>query len=403
MLGRFRNFLLALTTAVVAACGGGGSSVGSGTLVVKMTDAPAAQDYAEVWVTVERIRVHRADTDDQQDQGWSEIVLDPPKKVDLLTLRNGVTVELGELELTAGDYTQIRLVLGKGPMDNTVVLASDPGVEIPMTTPSGQASGLKLIHPFHVGDGETVELTLDFDAMRSVVLTGSGKYLLKPTIAVIPTVGGSGAPAAATMAGSFGDDSANGASVSLQAYDPSTDTVSIARSTGVASRAWTLDSVPPGTYNLVISKAGFRTVVLTGVELAAGDSIGPVDLPGLEVLSTPRAASGSVVPADAAASKAAEVSALQRVVDDTGTADDLLVRVAMVMTPGDTGIFDFALAADPAMVAPFVVGSPVFVDGANPGLYRLDAIGVDAATGSGSLGVDLSAADQAGLEIATAP
>jgi len=44
---------------------------------------------------------------------------------------------------------------------------------------------VKLIKPWKIVDGETLVLTLDFDVQKSIHETGSGKYIMKPTIKVI--------------------------------------------------------------------------------------------------------------------------------------------------------------------------------------------------------------------------
>src|SRR5574341_1928038 len=80
--------VLAVST-LAAACGGGSSEPAMGTLKVSLTDAPAC-GYDEVNVTVESVAVHQSSTADDHDAGWQEIVLDPPKRVDLLDLTNGV-------------------------------------------------------------------------------------------------------------------------------------------------------------------------------------------------------------------------------------------------------------------------------------------------------------------------
>ncbi|MBE0614342.1 MAG: DUF4382 domain-containing protein, partial [Burkholderiales bacterium] len=57
-----RSLFLVLATAVLGACSGGGGgsdSAGTGTLSVKLTDAPASPEYANVFVTIEKVRVHR--------------------------------------------------------------------------------------------------------------------------------------------------------------------------------------------------------------------------------------------------------------------------------------------------------------------------------------------------------
>jgi hypothetical protein len=97
--------------------------------------------------------------------------------------------------LEAGHYTQLRLVLvpngnnANPPFNNSVVLSGPPpSAEIPLDTPSAVQSGIKLIHQITVNSGQRVDLLIDFDACKSIVHTGSGKYKLKPVIKVIPFV-----------------------------------------------------------------------------------------------------------------------------------------------------------------------------------------------------------------------
>jgi len=176
------------TTAPVAGAPGGGGTGGSGTLRVALTDAPSC-GYDHVYITVDRVRVHALSTASDSDSGWSEVVLNPAQRIDLLALTNGVLAELGQTPLPAGQYTQVRLVLrpnGGGTPANAVV-PSASGAEVPLDTPSATQSGLKLIHPFTVQPNTLADLVLDFDACRSVVRRGnSGRYNLKPVIAVIP-------------------------------------------------------------------------------------------------------------------------------------------------------------------------------------------------------------------------
>ena len=197
-----RSALFSLFGALaLVACGGGGDAAapvaggpggsgtgGAGTLRVALTDAPAC-GYDHVYITVDRVRVHASSTASDSDSGWSEVVLNPAQRIDLLALTNGVLAELGQTPLPAGQYTQVRLVLrpnGAGTPANAVVPTAS-GAEIPLDTPSATQSGLKLIHPFTVQANTMADLVLDFDACRSVVRRGnSGRYNLKPVIAVLP-------------------------------------------------------------------------------------------------------------------------------------------------------------------------------------------------------------------------
>jgi len=110
-------------------------------------------------------------------------------RIDLLNLTNGALLSLGEAPLSAGTYQQVRLVLAANgsapPWANSVVLTST-ATETALKTPSGQQSGYKIIGPFTVQAGTLVDLVLDFNACKSIVVAGaSGKYLLKPVVTAI--------------------------------------------------------------------------------------------------------------------------------------------------------------------------------------------------------------------------
>jgi len=153
-----------------------------------MTDAPAC-GYDHVNVTVNKIRVHQSASASDTDAGWVDIV-PSTGKIDLLNLTNGVLQALGETPLAAGHYTQLRLVLdaNTGSALANSVMPTATGVEQTLITPSAVQSGIKLVNEFDVVAGQRVDLVLDFDACKSVVLRGNGSYALKPVIKVIPTV-----------------------------------------------------------------------------------------------------------------------------------------------------------------------------------------------------------------------
>jgi hypothetical protein len=150
---------------------------GQGQLKITMVDAPAA--YDQINIAVNRVEVHRSGSDSSS--GWF-VINNNPATYNLLDLRNGVSVILGDNSLDAGSYTQIRLIIGTG--SNIVV----DGITYPLEVPSGEQSGIKLNHEFEIQSGLIYELMLDFDAEHSIVLTGNGQYKLKPVIRLIPTV-----------------------------------------------------------------------------------------------------------------------------------------------------------------------------------------------------------------------
>ncbi len=152
---------------------------GTGSMRISMIDAPG--DYDEVNVEVIRVEVHRGDAPDEEkddDSGWYTIDVDTTY-VDLLTLTNGNSATLADSTLPSGYYTQIRLILGDG---NNVVV---DGVAYDLEVPSGSNTGLKLNHPFTIDAGAIYAVTLDFDADKSIHMTGNGQYKMKPVIRVI--------------------------------------------------------------------------------------------------------------------------------------------------------------------------------------------------------------------------
>jgi hypothetical protein len=227
---------------------------------VRMTDAPG--DFQSLSLVVQEVSVHRGDADSDSTSGWT-VLSDGPQTYDLLNLRNGVFASVGMAKVLAGHYTQIRLKLGSG---STVVI---DGVSHPLTVPSGFQSGLKLVGSFDVPANGLLDVALDFDAGRSIVLSGTGSYSLKPTVRVMPfstaaSIRGSVAPAgtAASVFAIAGPDTMGSAA----ADSGGTFQVSV---------------LPAGTYDLAVHPAGgFRDTTLSGVSASAGNTtdIGTITL-----------------------------------------------------------------------------------------------------------------------------
>lgn len=148
-----------------------------GTLQVRLIDAPG--DFDAVNIVIESVQVHTSG--DDSTSGWHE-VSSIPGVYDLMELRNGVSALLVDRQLPAGNYTQMRLILGTG---STVVVDS---VTYPLTIPSGLTSGLKLNHNFTIDNDAVYEVTLDFDAARSVRVNGTGEYRLQPVIRTVANI-----------------------------------------------------------------------------------------------------------------------------------------------------------------------------------------------------------------------
>lgn len=235
--------------AFFSGCGDSNSpGQGQGELRVLLVDQPAG--YDAVNIIVREVSVHDAGADSSS--GW-RVVNDSTRTFDLLTLANGASAVLGDTQLAAGHYTQIRLKLASG---STVVV---DGVEHPLVVPSGLQTGLKLNHPFVIEANTLYEVTLDFDATRSIHLTGSNEYVLSPVIRVVAN------QISGTISGVVSPASAKAVVSTIAGADTVT---SVADTT---SGAFMLMALPAGVYNVHVAPRdiAYSDTTVTGVAVLA--------------------------------------------------------------------------------------------------------------------------------------
>lgn len=252
----------------LAGCGGsGGLDSGTapgqtGTVRVRITDAPADPQYQHVYLVVREVAIHRAGTDTSSAGGWEVIKSDSTVAYDLLALQNGVFAELGVAPVPAGSYTQTRLKLSPG---STVVVG---GMTHALEVPSGLQSGYKLVGGFDVPAGGYVDLLIDFDARKSITVTGNGRYLLKPTTRIAVSA------EAGAITGSLDPDDVPTRVCAVLGPD------SVQCVTTGAGGKFNLVALPPGSYTVAFdAPAGWRdTTIAAGVSAGAVTSLGSVAL-----------------------------------------------------------------------------------------------------------------------------
>jgi Domain of unknown function (DUF4382) len=186
---------------------------GMATVNVSLSDPPScmppAGNFKSVFITIRSVQAHISATADDNSPGWVELVPKlntQPVQVDLLNLpANGACLlkQLGSnSSLPAGEYQQIRLLLVANHSSSTTVpstnacstlgnvfncvvntnstseLLLSSQANTGLKIPPGQVVG----GPIHVGDGQTVDINIDFNACASIIKEGNGSFRLKPTL-----------------------------------------------------------------------------------------------------------------------------------------------------------------------------------------------------------------------------
>lgn len=244
------------------------SASDTGTLRVIMHDNPA--DFDEIWVEIVRVEVNNQL---DEETGWVTIS-EPGETYNLLELINGAQVVLGEQELEAGVYRQIRLILGD---NNYVVIGED---EYDLQTPSGQQTGVKLNIDAGIQNGIVYELVLDFDAHRSVVAKGQtpvgAPFLLTPVIRTYATAE-TGIISGVVATENEADLNELNVSVELVGdVDGYTVSTLVEENTG----EFQLRGLPAGTYDIEVTADGYQTATETDITVTAGEitEIGEITL-----------------------------------------------------------------------------------------------------------------------------
>ncbi|MBW6494842.1 MAG: DUF4382 domain-containing protein, partial [Burkholderiaceae bacterium] len=337
--------------------------------------------------------------------GWGEIILTDdsgapmPKRFNLLALQNGVLADLGEARLPAGNYTQLRLVLapnsGTDPMANSVVLSDDS--ELPLTTPSGQQSGLKLKTNITVLADQVADFLIDFDAHKSIQVVkagASGKYMLRPVIRVMPTYHSAGVAGflAPTLVESCGQ------CVTLQK-----DGVVVQHTTPNSDGRFVLATSAGDGYTLVVTVPGHATAVVTGVPISAG-TLTEVNASG-NAINPPPSDSGTL---DGAVTFQGSGDPLPTIVPAVGAS----VRVLQDLTAGPTievasgwvsdpeGLYGYQVPVGATQIAPYALLPAPLVfapDATGAGFYSL----VASLDGFADQPADLATKLTAGLIITT--
>jgi hypothetical protein len=246
-------FFAALIMLVIVGCSDNATDPvqGTGSLKMYLVDSPSSFDSVIIFVS--RVEVHRSGSDDNS--GWF-VINNTLRSFDLLRLRNGASVVLGDSVLTSGDYSQIRLILADG---NYII---DSGVKHDLIVPSGTQTGIKLNHAFTIAPNTLYELILDFNVDKSIHITGNGQYMMNPVIRVMPMI----------ISGSI-----SGQVLPLDALATVFTIVGLDTATTYPdlNGLFKLMALPQGTYNVEIYPANpvYKDTIINNVNVLANQNI----------------------------------------------------------------------------------------------------------------------------------
>jgi hypothetical protein len=242
---------------------------GTGTLRMLLVDAPADMAAVEsLEIVFEEVRVHKGSEEEEEEGGgWFTVLHDTlpveQRTFELLDLVNGVFATLGEVELEAGLYTQVRIII------ESATLVVDGEVQ-DLFIPSGAQSGIKLTGSFMVDPDVITELVVDFDVAQSLheAPPGSGNYILRPTIRLVQNV------LSGTISGIV---TPTGIGAVIYALDPMTaDTVTTTLA-DTLSGEYVLQALLAGTYDVRAAASGYADSTRTGISVTAGEDTPNVD------------------------------------------------------------------------------------------------------------------------------
>ena len=185
-------------------------------------------------------------------------VLSTPLEINLMDLRNGVTLDLADASIPAGTYDMVRLYITKAS------IVMNNGASFDLKIPGAAESGLKIFIPsgIVVNSDNTSELLLDFNLNRSLVILGPREnpkgYHLRPVIRAVDN------NYCGKLDGHVMDTSKmaiSGAYIWLKG-----DTV-ISSTTSEQSGFYRMIGLPEGDYTLFAAKEGYDTAKIEDLHI----------------------------------------------------------------------------------------------------------------------------------------
>jgi len=255
------GYLIPLLALAAAACSDNTGASGTGTVVVRLSDAPSDDlQSATIYVSQVTVKGSGVSADEQ-------VISNTKASYDLLTLQNGITATLGSATVPTGSYSQIRLLVDSARVVlKTGHTFADGSTTAKLSVPSGSESGLKvnLSPTVTVTSGQTV-LLIDFDISQSFVFQGPHDH--PNSVSFKPVLHATATDVAASISGTVTPLAVNAAVYAIQG----TDTAATAFPSATTG-AYTLRFLAPGTYTVAVKATGFQIALNAGVTVGNAEA-----------------------------------------------------------------------------------------------------------------------------------
>ncbi|NVK84934.1 MAG: DUF4382 domain-containing protein [Cytophagia bacterium] len=255
--------LVVTTGLVFTSCDDNGDEMsGTGTVSVEATDAAVdAENISGVYLAIDEVQVIANGT------MKNSITFDEPETFNLMAYQNGQTKFLGEAEVDAGAYDEVRLILNS--MSQAWVEFTDNTTQ-EIDVPSGSTSGYKIFGDFEVLANGMSEVVLDVDLRKALVQQGNGDYNLRPTARLISKTTSGTIQGAIDMSDyqdadkvvvyAYLEGTFNESEMSEPAEGSSRFEGSINSAVAAATGNFTLAFMPEGDYELIVAEYNEETL-----------------------------------------------------------------------------------------------------------------------------------------------
>ncbi|NVJ47064.1 MAG: DUF4382 domain-containing protein [Cytophagia bacterium] len=255
--------LVVTTGLVFTSCDDNGDEMsGTGTVSVEATDAAVdAENISGVYLAIDEVQVIANGT------MKNSITFDEPETFNLMAYQNGQTKFLGEAEVDAGAYDEVRLILNS-TSQAWVEFTDNTTQEIDV--PSGSTSGYKIFGDFEVLANGMSEVVLDVDLRKALVQQGNGDYNLRPTARLISKTTSGTIQGAIDMSDyqdadkvvvyAYLEGTFNESEMSEPAEGSSRFEGSINSAVAAATGNFTLAFMPEGDYELIVAEYNEETL-----------------------------------------------------------------------------------------------------------------------------------------------